>query len=109
MGRIYKREGIWYLDVRVKGRRLRKRVGKSKRIAELALKDAEVQIARDEFGFTKSDIKLEKLFEQYLDYSRTNHRPSTTNRYRTVIDHFVEYLDEKRKDIVFLSQCHRSD
>ena len=46
MGTLYKRGRIWYVDVRAKGRRIRKRVGASKRIAELALKDAEVKIAK---------------------------------------------------------------
>ena len=50
-GSIYKREDIWYIDVRANGRRIRKRVGTSKKVAELALRDAEVKIARDEFGF----------------------------------------------------------
>ena len=47
MGNIYKRGKIWYIDVRSKGRRIRKKIGSSKKIAELALKDAEVKIARD--------------------------------------------------------------
>lgn len=94
MGIIYKRGKVWYLDIRVSGRRVRKRVGSSKRIAELALQDAEVKAARDEFGFTRNDITLDKFFEQFLDYSRTNHQPSTMNRYRAVIDHFKQFLKE---------------
>ncbi|MBN2226817.1 MAG: site-specific integrase [candidate division Zixibacteria bacterium] len=103
MGNIYKRGKIWYLDVRCKGRRIRRRVGTSKKIAELALKDAEVQVARDEFGFSQNDIDAEKFFNEFLDYSRANHQPSTTNRYRAVIDHFRKYLKGREK-IVFLSE-----
>ena len=58
MGTIYRRRNTWYLDIRVKGRRVRKRVGSSKKIAELALKDAEVKVARDEFGFSKDDLAM---------------------------------------------------
>ena len=54
MGTIYKRGKNWYLDVRAHGRRIRKRVGSSKKIALLALQDAEVKVARDEFGFAKN-------------------------------------------------------
>ena len=32
MGSIYKRGNIWYLDLRAGGRRIRKRVGKSKKV-----------------------------------------------------------------------------
>lgn len=46
MARIYQRSGkkgvYWYLDYNVDGRRLRKRVGRSKRLADLALADIQV-------------------------------------------------------------------
>ncbi len=103
MGSIYKRENVWYIDVRAGGRRIRKRVNSSKKIAELALKDAEVKIARDEFGFAKNDISIEAFMEKFLAYSQANHSPATFKRYRAVIDHFRKYL-RQRSDIVFLSQ-----
>lgn len=103
MGSIYKREKIWYIDISVKGRRIRKRIGTSKKIAELALKDAEVKVARDEFGFANHDIAIEKFLERFLEYSRANHREATTNRYRAVIDHFKEFL-ETRPKLTFLSE-----
>ena len=104
MGRIYKRKDTWYLDVRIKGRRLRRRVGKAKRVAELALKDAEVKIARDEFGFTKQDISVDRLIERFLEYNRTNHRTSTTRRYEAVTDHFRRFLAAGRPDVFAVSQ-----
>ncbi len=103
MGSIYKRGKIWYLDIRVKGRRIRKKVGSAKKVAELALKDAEVKSAREEFGFAQNDISLDKFFEKFLDYSRTNHQPSTTSRYRAVIDHFNEFIG-KEYEISFVSE-----
>jgi integrase len=92
MGAIFKRGKIWYIDIRVRGRRIRKRVGPSKKIAELALKDAEVKIARDQFGFTRNDIALDRFLESFMEYSRANHRLATTERYRAVMDHFMEFL-----------------
>ena len=104
MARIYKRTNVWYIDIRVKGQRVRRRVGSSKRIAELALKDAEVKIARDEFGFTHNDIAVEKLLEKYLDYSRINHAPSTTVRFSSVIENLREFLRQKYPRVTHLSQ-----
>lgn len=104
MGSIYKRERVWYLDIRVNGRRVRKRVGTSKKVAELALKDAEVNVARDEFGFAKNDISVDKFVKRYHEYSRANHQPKTTERYRAVTDHLLEFLHASRKDVVFISQ-----
>lgn len=103
MGNIYKRGKVWYLDIRVKGRRIRRRVGSSKKIAELALKDAEVKAAWEEFGFAQNDITIDRFMKQFLDYSRANHRPATTNRYRAVIDHFRDFLKTRPK-VTFMSE-----
>jgi len=104
MARIYQRNKVWYLDIRYKGKRIRKRVGKSKKFAELALKDTELKIARDEFGFTKKDIRIDELIERFLDYNRTNNRESTTKRYVAIMNHLREFLTKKRSDINYLSQ-----
>ncbi len=103
MGRIYKRGRSWYLDLTVKGRRIRRRVGPSKDIAKLALKDAEVKAARDEFGFGKIDIAIDRFFDKFLEYSGANHSVNTTKRYRAVIDNFRRFLDGY-PDAVFISQ-----
>jgi len=104
MGNVFKRGKVWYIDVRVNGRRVRKRVGSSKKIAVLALQDAEVSSARNEFGFASKDILIDKFIEQYMQYSQATHQPSTTNRYRAVIEHFQAFIKDKRSDVNFLSQ-----
>ncbi len=104
MARIYQRGKNWYLDITYQGRRVRKRIGTSKRMAELALKDAEVKVIKKEFGFASNDISIESLIEKFLEYNRTNHRASTLKRYKAVTDHFKRFLVEKRKDVVKLSQ-----
>jgi len=104
MGRLYKRKDVWYIDVRVKGRRLRKRVGRSKRIAELALKDAEVKIARDQFGFSQNDITIDALIDKFLEFQKTNNRASTTRRYKAVADHVRKYVAQHRPNVIFVSQ-----
>jgi integrase len=104
MGRVFQRGDVWYMDVSVKGHRIRKRVGTSKKIAELALKQAEVQIAKEEFGFVKNDITIEKLIDRFSEYNRVNNRESTTKRYKAVTDHFRQYLNAKHPSIVAVSQ-----
>ncbi len=104
MARIYKRGNAWYIDIRVKGQRYRKKVGTSKKIAELALKDAEVKAAKDEFGFTKNDISIEKLVERFLEYSAANHSPATTTRYTSTLAAFSAFLKEKYPKKHLLSQ-----
>lgn len=58
MARIYKREGrngpVWYLDYKAEGRRIRKRLGKSRKLAESALARIRTQLERKEVAKTVS-------------------------------------------------------
>lgn len=92
MGSIFKRGKIYYVDFRVKGRRIRKKVGTSKKLAEDVLKDIEGKIVRGEFGFDKPDTSLETLFNSFTEYSKTNHAPATSRRYWNVIRNFQVLL-----------------
>jgi len=89
---LRQRNQTYFVDYRINGRRFRKAVGHSKRIAELALKDIEVKVARGELGFTPKDNSLDKLFEDFLTYSKTNHAPSSQKRYRAILDNFKTFL-----------------
>jgi len=84
----------YFVDYRVNGRRMRKSIGRSKRIAELAVKDIEVKLARGELGFEKKDSDLKQLFEEFSAYSKTNHSPSSQKRYRAIIDNFKSFLSQ---------------
>ncbi len=92
MATLRQRNGTYFVDYRINDRRFRKTLGRSKRIAELALKDIEVKIAKGELGFEKKDENLTNLFDHYLTYSKTNHSPGTQKRYRAVIDNFKRFL-----------------
>lgn len=48
-----------FTDYTFQGRRIRKKMGPSKHLAELALKDIEIKIAKQELGFAPSDITLD--------------------------------------------------
>ena len=56
MARIYSREGkkgtVWYLDYEQDGRRIRKRLGKSKDLAEAALADIQAKREHKEIAKT---------------------------------------------------------
>ncbi len=94
MGNLRKRGNNWYIDFYANGKRVRKKVGKSKKVAELALKDAEVKVARNEYGFSQTEIAINEFFDKFLEYSQTNHSVNTTKRYRAVIDNFKSFLEE---------------
>lgn len=92
MATLRQKNGKYFVDYRINGRRFRKSVGPSKRIAELALKDIEVKIAKGELGFSPKDNSLERLFEEFLKYSKINHAPNTYERYRGILDNFRSFL-----------------
>jgi len=88
-----RKNSTYYIDYRVNGRRLRKVIGPSKKIAELALKDIEVKIAKNEIGFIKQDNDIFKLIDEFITYSQTNHSPGSQKRYKAILDHFKEFLN----------------
>jgi len=96
MARIYSRTGkkgtLWYLDYQVEGRRVRKRVGKSKRIAELALADIEVKLERKEAGFAVKDRSLADFIGEYMVYAKGNKARKSCQRDEITLRHFTDFI-----------------
>jgi len=92
---IYKRGRVWYISYYVNGRRIRKKVGTSKKLAELVQKEVEVKIAKGELGWEEvKDPTFKDFQEEYLSYLRVNTRPKTYVRYRDALDHFRSFLEK---------------
>jgi site-specific recombinase XerD len=100
MARIYQRGGkkgmVWYLDYAVDGRRVRKKLGASKRLAQLALSDIQVKLERKEVGFTRSDRRLSELIEEYLKHSKAHATPESHLLNINVLAKFKEFLGDAR-------------
>ena len=92
MATLRSKGNAYFIDYRVNGRRLRKSVGRSKKIAELALKDLEVKLAKNELGFLKQDGAYQKLLLDFRNYCKTNLAPSTQKRYKAILDNFNRFL-----------------
>jgi len=82
MARIYKRGKNWYLDFTYRGKRVRKAVGHSKKVALLALEDIEVRIAKEEhLGiYENKRVLFEEFAKDYLEYSKANKAPGSYRR-----------------------------
>ncbi|MFH1725068.1 MAG: tyrosine-type recombinase/integrase [Elusimicrobiota bacterium] len=100
MARIYQRKGkkglSWYMDYAVEGRRVRKKLGRSKRLAELALSDVRVKIERREIGFTQSDKRLEHLIAEYLKHSKAHATTESHLLNVKVLAKFREFIGSDR-------------
>lgn len=93
MAFLQKRGGTWYLYWNANGRKRGKSLKtKSKTVAQEYLKEFEYRLAKRELG-QDADITLERLRDEYLDYSKTTKTSSTYERHdvpRTA--RFINYL-----------------
>jgi site-specific recombinase XerD len=104
MARLYqvvgKKGTAWYADYSVDGHRVRKRLGRSKRLAELALADIEVKLERKELGFAAKDRKLDDFIEEYLRYAKGNKALQTYQRDVLTLRHFTEFVQADKLSAV---------
>ncbi len=105
MGVLRKRGKSYYIDITVNGQRFKKRISESKKLAELALKDYELKVERQQLGFIdRKEIGIADFFKQFIQYSKVNHRLETTKRYNSVINVFSAYLRLKSPSLQRMSQ-----
>jgi hypothetical protein len=78
----FKKGRFWYIDYYVKGVRKRKKIGPSKHVADLALAQVQVKIAKGEYLGLHEDkkITLAQFAEEYLAYARANKAPTSVKR-----------------------------
>ena len=98
MARIYQQRtgGVWYLDYTVGGKRVRKRISRSKRLADLALADVQVKLERREIGFTQTDKKLDDLIAEYLRHIKANGIESSHNLSAAMLARFKGFIETER-------------
>lgn len=88
-----KSSGTWYVDYTPPGnKRVRKRIGKSKQAANLALKQIEYQLSFDRAGITTPDASLSEFLVRYQEATEPRIRPVSWKRYRAIIEHFTTFL-----------------
>jgi integrase len=79
---IYLKNKNWHVDYYLRGKRKRKKVGPSKKLAEQILKDIQVKIVKAEFLDIHEDKKtlFEDYAQEYLCFSKANKAFSTFDR-----------------------------
>jgi len=89
---VFKKGKDWWIDFYHQGNRIRRKVGPSKRVAEMALADVQVKKAKKEFlGVCEPKKILFRDFgKEYLEYSKANKAKSSYERdVTTVKKHLV--------------------
>src|SRR5512137_799797 len=93
---VFKKQGNWWIDFYHQGKRIRRKVGPSKKVAEMALADVQVKRAKNDFlGVCDPKKILFKDFaNEYLEYSKTNKAKSSYERDVTTVEkHLVPMWD----------------
>jgi integrase len=73
---VFKKQGVYWIDYYVSGRRNRERIGPDKRLAETVLKKRQVAIAEGKY-LDKTRVPrctFDELAALYLTWARTNHQ-----------------------------------
>jgi integrase len=94
---VFKKQGNWWIDFYHQGKRIRRKVGPSKKVAEMALADVQVKKAKNDFlGVCEPKKILFKDFaKEYLEYSKANKARSSYDRDVTIIQkHLVPVLGD---------------
>jgi site-specific recombinase XerD len=73
---IYRKNRTWYIDYRFEGRRIRERIGRSKKAAKDALDTRKGEILQGRYNWAqkKKSPRFEALADEYLEYSKANKR-----------------------------------
>ena len=89
---VFKKQGVYWIDYYVSGRRKRERIGPDKRLAETVLRKREVAIAEGKFldKRTVPRCTFPELAHLYLTWAQVNHRgyASTCSRVTHLQDAF---------------------
>jgi len=92
MAGIYKRKGIWYIDFRYNGKRIRKRASRDKRTAEKILHNTIVKLEQGDVGIIKDSMSLFSFIDEYLVYSANNKKESSYTRDKNAFKHIKKYF-----------------
>jgi len=95
---IFQKGKDWYIDYYVKGRRKRKKIGHSKKLALQVLNDVRLKIAKGEYLgiYEEKKITFKDYAKQYLDFSKANKALSTYKRHdRVNIAHLKDFFKDK--------------
>ncbi|MEW6349731.1 MAG: tyrosine-type recombinase/integrase [Thermodesulfobacteriota bacterium] len=98
---VFKKQGNWWIDFYHQGKRIRRKVGPSKRLAEMALADVQVKKAKNEFlGVCQPKKILFKDFvDEYVKESKAEKARSSYERDGTTINtHLLPFWGEERID-----------
>jgi len=95
---VYRKGKYWYIDYYFRGRRKRRKIGPSKKLAEQVLKDVQVKLAKGEYlgVYEQKKIPFEEYAQKYLEFCKANKASSTyIRRDRWSVAHLTNFFTGK--------------
>jgi integrase len=95
---VFKKQGVWWIDYYINGRRRRERIGPDKRLADTVLRKRKVEIAEGKFLERRRPIMttFDELADAYLHYATHQQRKRSWPRDRASIRALQTYFGGKR-------------
>lgn len=106
MATLYQRNGCYYINYSIHGRRVRKSVGSDLREAQFYLKELKYRLFKGDLKPPRPRIPVDYTINRYLKSCQARLAPLTHKRYRSAIQHFrsfithgcpIQYIDQITK------------
>ena len=98
MASIYRdpKSGYWYINyIALDGKRIRRSLGtKDKKLAELKLKEIELELAKGRLGFT-TDISLRDFLDKFLEWSKATKSKQSYDTDRKTAENLKEFFGDE--------------
>ena len=96
----------WYVQHYVDGKVIQKKVGKSKKMAQMVAGEIDARQERKDANLEPRDYDLRQFFQEYMDYTRNNASPKYHRRNEITVRHFLGFLEKKHPRVSRLSQLN---
>ena len=104
MGEIRKIGDDYFIEFHARGLLYQKKAGKGKAAAEQLLKEVEDKILNGEMGTIVRDVNVDIFLYDFLEECQKVHTPRTTDRFRSLTEHFKKFLKKEYPSLETLSQ-----
>jgi integrase/recombinase XerD len=93
MAKLYRRGKMWYGTLYTSRKRLRPKLSKDKKEADIMLNDIVCRLSRNEH-ILGHKIPISQYQKDFLEFVRTRKAPKTGHNYSIALNHFVGYATE---------------
>ena len=103
MGTVRKIGNDYYIEFEARGLKYQQKAGSDETAAWQLLFEIENKIKQGEMGIIVRDVETDIFFQDFLEYAQTQHTPKTVARYQSAVNHFAQFLKEKKPSVTKLS------